>query len=204
MDIAFIRLREQLTANALNPPNELELSTFTAHVFSDAWMFVRAVARLAHAFERLTNGHPRTLPNVESLAESTKPFRDLAELEHLGWGTLSWLTGVSLTPTPRALHCAIYPGSLSVLPQLSANPITTTLDWPTDRIRLACGEIEADLSAVRKHVALRLYRLENLMDKTFNGPDTSGQVINDAMIVRQVEIAVQSREVFRPAASTTS
>ncbi|MDQ1924506.1 hypothetical protein, partial [Massilia pseudoviolaceinigra] len=173
MDIAFLRLREGLTANALNPPKELELASFISHVFSDAWLFVRAVARIAHEFEKLTNGDPRILPNVESLAESTKPFRDLAELEHLGWGSLSWLTGVSLLPTPSALHCAIYPGSLSEPPQISTAPIVTTLDWPTDRIRLACGEVEADLSTVRKHVAFRLSLLEGLLEKAFDGSDTS-------------------------------
>jgi hypothetical protein len=190
MDIAFLRLREGLTANSLNPPKELELASFISHVFSDAWMFVHAVARIAREFDELTNGKPRTLPNIESLAESTKLFRDLAESEHLGWGRLSWLTGVSLLPTPSALHCVIYPGSLSEPPQINTAPILTTLDWPTDRIRLACGEVEADLSTVRKHVALRLSLLEDLLKKAFDGPDAFGQVFNDAMIVRQVKIAV--------------
>ncbi|MHA4867519.1 hypothetical protein ACXZ1M_07445 [Duganella sp. PWIR1] len=189
MDIAFLRLREGLTANALNPPKDLELSSFIAHVFSDVWLFVRAVARLAHEFDELTNGNPRSLPNIEPLAESTKPFRNLAESENLGWGTLSWLTGVSLTPTPSALHCAIYPGSLSEPPQINTAPIITTLDWPTDRILLACGEIEADLSSIRKHVALRLSLLEGLLQKTIDDPNNSGRAINDAMIIRQVKIA---------------
>jgi len=189
MDIAFLRLREGLTANALNPPKDLELSSFIAHVFSDAWLFVRAVARIAHEFNELTNGQPRTLPNVESLAESTKPFRDLAESESVSWGSISWLTGVSLTPYPRALHCAIYPGSHTEPPQITTEPIITTLDWPTDRIRLKLGEIEADLSAIRKHVALRLSLLEEILQKALDGPDTSGKAINDAMIIRDVTIA---------------
>jgi len=189
MDITFLRLREGLTANALNPPKDLELSSFISHAFSDAWLFVRAVARIAKEFDELSNGKPRVLPNIESLAESTKPFRDLAESEDQGWGTISWLTGVSLTPTPSALHCAIYPGSLSEPPQIDTTPILTTLDWPTDRIRLVREEVEVDLSAIRKHVALRLSFLEGLLQKALDGPDTSGQAINDAMIIRQVKIA---------------
>lgn len=46
-----------------------------------------------------------------------------------------------------------------------------------------------DLSAIRKHVALRLSFLEELLQKALDGPDTSGQAINDAMIIRQVKIA---------------
>ena len=71
---------------------------------------------------------------------------------------------------------------------MQTDPIISTLDWPTDSIRLSAGEYEGNLSEIRKHIAVRIRHLEAQLEPVFQQP-TQAQVpiINDVYARRPVK-----------------
>lgn len=188
MDITYTRLRGALTDVALNPPESSTLPDVIAHVFLDVWGFVHAVNRFERMYSRLTKKTSEIKANIPPLREVTQEFRNLLKVAGEGFGELSWLTGVQIQPEVIALHCALLPGTHCATPAMKTDPILSTLDWPTDCIKLSAGGYEANLSAVRKHVAHRMQHLETQLQKAFQAPDAQRQIINDAFITRPVKV----------------
>jgi hypothetical protein len=102
-------------------------------------------------------------------------------------GELNWITGIEIKPEFCAWHCTMRPGTLHKRPSHSIAPFKSTMGWPTDGIRLSLGQHEANLSAVRKHIDIRVKDLENQLENAFytqNGSQFS--VINDFFAKRCV------------------
>lgn len=174
MDLAFTRLRATLTDIATADPKTLVLPAASAHAFLDAWAMVDAIDRFRMLCKQMPNSKPGTLPpGTETLEAVTQPFRNLRNVaDHLAGradyvvskggaalGTLTWFTGFKLDP-PTGWMCTLRPGTIRQSPEPPPGPITMTVDWPTDHIRLTAGEHEANLSAILPHIALRVRSLE--------------------------------------------
>jgi hypothetical protein len=188
MDVTFSRLRGALTNVALHPPESTALPDVIAHVFLDAWGFVHAVKHFERMYSRLTRKSSEAKASIPALREVTQEFRNVLKVASEGFGELSWLTGVQIQPEAIVLHCTLLPGTLSAPPAIRTDPIQSTLDWPTDCIKLSAGGYEANLSLVRKHVALRMRHLEAQLHEAFQAPNAQGQVINDAFMTRPVKV----------------
>mgnify|MGYP001610009306 CR=1 FL=1 len=203
MDVTYGRLRDVLTHLALNPPAQNEIPDVFAHVFIDAWGFVGAVDRFRMMYTQMPGikfGNAKD--GIPPLREVTQVFRSLRNVaDHLAqkadhvisrngaaWGELSWLTGAQLQPEVIAWHCTLRPGTLQTNPSMQTDPIISTLDWPTDSIRLSAGEYEGNLSEIRKHIAVRIRHLEAQLEPVFQQP-TQAQVpiINDVYARRPVK-----------------
>lgn len=186
MDVGFSRLRHGLTRLALEPPEAEELPLITACLFLDAWAVVDAIDRFRQLYLEFP-GMTRSSSSGSAmpLREALQTFRDLRNVgDHLAQrseqvvakgggaalGELDWLTGAQLLPQVVAWHCVLRPGTLRTEPTLPTAPIETTLDWPTDRIRLSAGGYEGNLSQVRTHIAGRVRHLEAQLSKTFSQP----------------------------------
>ena len=203
MDVTYGRLRDALTHLALNPPAQNEIPDVFAHVFIDAWGFVDAIDRFRMMYTQMPGikfGNAKD--GIPPLREVTQVFRGLRNVaDHLAqkadhvisrngaaWGELSWLTGAQLQPEVIAWHCTLRPGTLQTNPSMQTDPIISTLDWPTDSIRLSAGEYEGNLSEIRKHIAVRIRHLEAQLEPVFQQP-TQAQVpiINDVYARRPVK-----------------
>ena len=205
MDVAYGRLREALTHLALHPPASNELPDIFARVFLDAWGFVDAVDRFRMLYAKMPGIKFGTAKvGIPPLREVIQEFRNLRNVaDHLAQradfvvsrngaalGELSWLTGAQLQPEVIAWHCTLRPGTLRSVPPAQTDPIVSTLDWPTDSIRLSAGGYEANLSVVRTHIAVRIIHLEAQLQKVFQQP-TQAQVpgLNDMFVRRPVKRA---------------
>jgi hypothetical protein len=188
---------------ALNPPSSNNIPDVFAHVFIDAWGFVDAVDRFRMMYTQMPGIKPDNAKgSIPPLLEATQEFRDLRNVaDHLAqradfvisrngaaWGELSWFTGTQLLPEVIAWHCTLRPGTLQAAPSRKTDPIISTLDWPTDSIRLSAGGYEGNLSAVRKHIAARIIHLKAQLQHVFQQP-TQAQVpiFNDSYARRPVK-----------------
>ena len=202
MDVAYVRLRNALTLLALNPPVSNELPSISSHAFLDAWSFVDAIDRFRMMYTQMPGmKFGAAKPNIPPLREVLQEFRNLRNVaDHLAsradfvlsrsgaaLGELTWLTGVQLQPEVIAWHCTLRPGTLQSAPQVQTDPIVSTLDWPTDSIRLSAGGYEGNLSMVRAHIAVRIRHLETQLQALFHQP-TQAQVpiYNDVFMRRPV------------------
>ena len=203
MDVAYGRLRDALTDLALNPPAPYKLPEISAHVFLDAWGFVDAVDRFRMLYTKMPGmklGASKV--GLPPLLEATQEFRNLRNVaDHLAQradlviskngaalGELSWLTGAQLEPEVIAWHCTIRPGTLRATQPTQTDPIVSTLDWPTDSIRLSAGGYEGNLSGVRAHVAVRIRHLEAQLQRAFQQPTQAEvPVLNDMFARRAVK-----------------
>lgn len=205
MDVTYGRLRNALTELALHPPASNELPDVSAHAFLDAWGFIDAVDRFRMLYTQMPGiKFGATKVDIPPLREVTQEFRNLRNVaDHLAQradlvvsrngaalGELTWLTGAQLQPEVIAWHCTLRPGTLRSVPPTQTDPVVSTLDWPTDSIRLSAGGYEGNLSAVRKHVAVRVRHLEAQLQHVFHQP-TQAQVpiINDMFRRRPVKRA---------------
>lgn len=196
MDITYARLRKTLTTVSTSPPEPTTLPELIANLFLDAWSFVQAVNRFEKMYSRLTKKTGVLNPKIPTLREATQEFRNVLRAASEGFGELSWLTGVELEPEIVALHCMLFPGTHRAYPVMKTDPILSTLDWPIDAIKLSAGGYEANLSTVRKHVAIRMQHLEGQLDKAFQTPEVQSQIINDAYMCRPVKIKCSSRDLI--------
>jgi len=203
LDVTYSRLRDALTHLALNPPASNDIPDVFAHVFIDAWGFVDAVDRFSMMYTEMPSikfGNAKG--GIPPLREFTQEFRKLRNItDHLAskadyvisrnggaWGELTWLTGAQLQPELIAWHCTLRPGTLQTKPSMQTDPIMSTLDWPTDSIRLCAGEYEGNLSEIRKHIAVRVRHLEAQLKPAFQQPaQAQVPIINDAYMRRQVK-----------------
>lgn len=174
IDLAYSRLRDTLTYIATENPNTLDLPTVSAHAFLDAWAMVDAIDRFRMLCQQMP-GAKQTLPTPDAvpLKTVTKPFRDLRNVaDHLSTradfvvsrggaalGTLSWFTGFKVDP-PTGWMCTLRPGTIRQEPKQTKEPVTMTVDWPTDQICLSAGGYTANLSSVLPHIEIRVERLE--------------------------------------------
>lgn len=203
MDVAFGRLRDALTHLALHPPAPHEIPNFSAHIFLDAWSFVDAVDRFRMLYMQMPGmKFGPAMVGIQPLRKVTQAFRDLRNVaDHLAQradfvvsrngaalGELTWLTGFQLQPEVIAWHCTLRPGTLRSVPPMQTDPIVSTLDWPTDSMRLSAGGYEGNLSEVRKHIAVRIKHLEAQLQRVFQQP-TQAQVpiFNDMFTRRAVK-----------------
>lgn len=203
LDVTYGRLRDALTHLALNPPAPDELPTVFAHAFLDAWGFVDAIDRFRMMYTQMPGikfGNAKD--GIPPLREVTQEFRNLRNVaDHLAqradfvvsrngaaWGELTWLTGAQLQPEVIAWHCTLRPGTLQAAPLTQTNSIISTLDWPTDSIRLSAGGYEGNLSTVREHVAVRIRHLEAQLQHLFQQPTQAQMpILNDLFARRPVK-----------------
>lgn len=203
LDVTYNRLRDALTPLALNPPASNDIPDVFARAFIDAWGFVDAVDRFRMMYTQMPGikfGNAKD--GIPSLREVTQVFRNLRNVaDHLAqradfvisrngaaWGELSWLTGAQLQPELIAWHCTLRPGTLQTNPTMQTDPIISTLDWPTDSIRLSVGEYEGNLSEIRKHIAVRIRHLEAQLEPLFQQPaQAQVPIFNDAYLRRPVK-----------------
>ncbi|MBL6986874.1 MAG: hypothetical protein ISR72_07525 [Methylobacter sp.] len=203
MDVAYSRLRDALTNLALTPPTSNELPDISSHIFLDAWAFVDAVDRFRMLYMQMPGiKFGAKKDGIPTLQEATQEFRNLRNVaDHLAQradlvvsrngaalGELSWLTGIQLQPEVIAWHCTLRPGTLRSAPPIPTNSIVSTLDWPTDSIRLSAGGYEGNLSEIRAHIAIRIRHIEAQLQSVFQQP-TQAQVsvINDMFMRRPVK-----------------
>jgi len=182
MALAYSRLRETLTAIALDPPTSDSLPKIAPYAFLDAWAMIDAIDRFRMLYLQMPgiNFGPPT-PGIEPLKTVTQPFRDLRNVaDHLSQradfvvargsaalGTLTWLTGFKLNPA-ALWFCTLRPGTIRSKPELRKEPILSKLDWPTDRICLSAGGFEGNLSAIRPHIELRVRHFEEQLKNEFD------------------------------------
>lgn len=205
MDVAYCRLSDSLTHFALHPPVSEEFADRSAHAFLDAWSFVDAVDRFRMLYTQMPGiKFGAVKVGIPSLREVTEDFRNLRNVaDHLAQradlvvsqngaalGELTWLTGVQFEPEVIAWHCTLRPGTLRSAASAQISSVVGTLDWPTNSICLSAGGYEGNLSAVRKHVAVRIRHLETQLQRVFQQP-TQAQVpaINDLFVRRPVKLA---------------
>lgn len=203
LDVAYGRLRDALTHLALHPPVSNELPTLSAHVFLDAWSFVDAVNRFYMMYTQIPGIKFDTAKNgIPGLYEVTQEFRDLRNIADnlaqtadlvisrngAALGELTWQTGAQLQPEVIAWRCTLRPGTLSSIPPTQTEPIISTLDWPTDSIRLSAGGYNGNFSAIRKHIAIRISHLEVQLQRVFQqSTQAQAPVINDMFTRRPVK-----------------
>lgn len=204
MDIAYSRLRDALTQLAQSPPAPNVLPDLSASVFLDAWSFVDAIDRFRILYSQMPGMKKRAAKrNIPPLDEATRDFRDLRNVaDHLAQradfvisrngaalGELAWLTGAQLEPKVIAWHCMLRPGTLRSTSPTRTTTIVSTLDWPTDAIRLSAAGYEGNLSAVRKHIAVRVRLLEGELKRIFDQPiQAQVPILNDMFSRHPVKI----------------
>ena len=207
MDVAFSRLHHELTGLALQAPDPEEMRVISAHVFFDAWGFVGAVNRFYQAYISFPGMviH-KSHPNHQTLESATRSVRRLYQLSYdlklrkkeilpgglPTLGEITWLTGVQTAPKKVAWHCTLRPGWMKLPPIKQSEPVISTLNWPTGSITLALGDVKADLSTARLHVAARLWHLEEQLLREMNSPgQTDVAILNDFFSRRPVSPAEQ-------------
>ncbi|MBC7705452.1 MAG: hypothetical protein H7274_16085 [Rhodoferax sp.] len=182
MDIAYARLRNELTQVALDPPPGDQISSMSARLLHDAWSYVDALARFENAYKRLVTRPADPTPTVPPLEGVCAPFHALLELRGKGlplaetgesapervFTELSWMTAVKLRPQVVAWRCVLRAGTLYEEPEPPKEPVLTTLDFPTDAVVLSIGETRANLSTSRRHIALRIRHLEEQITQLFS------------------------------------
>lgn len=195
IDVAFRRLREGLSKLALAPPSPADLPLITAGTFIDAWAVIDGIDKFRMLYPAMP-GMTLRAPSaaVAPLQEVLQPFRDLRNIgQHVSQrsefvlstgsaaiGELEWLTIAQLEPAMIAFHCTLRPGTLRAAPELPTEPITSTLDMPTDFICLKAGGYRGNLSTVRVHIAGRVRHLEASLTEQFSKPQfVDAPVIND-------------------------
>jgi hypothetical protein len=198
MDLAYSRLRETLTAIALDPPTSESLPKIASYAFLDAWAIVDAIDRF-----RLLYLYMPPTPGVEPLKTVTQPFRKLRNVaDHpsqsadfvvargsAALGTLTWLTGFKLDPA-TIWFCTLCPGTIRSKHEFRKEPILSTIDWPTDRICLSSGGFEGNLSAIRPHIEQRVRHFEEQLKSAFEKLGvTDAPVANDVFLRQPYQLA---------------
>jgi exo-beta-1,3-glucanase (GH17 family) len=62
------------------------------------------------------------------------------------------------------------------------------MEWPTDAIQLTLGDCKANLSAIRKHIEIRVRAMEEQLDKIFQMAEKEQvPVFNDVFMCRSVK-----------------
>lgn len=174
IDLSYSRLRDNLTAIALDPPQSIELSKKVPYLFLDAWAMVDAIDRFRMLYQQMPGiNFNQPEDGVETLQKVTQPFRDLRNVaDHLSQradfvisrnssalGRLSWLTGFDINPI-KLWYCTLRPGTIRQEAQFRKEPIQTKFEWPTDQICLSAGGYEGNLSEIRTHIELRVKHFE--------------------------------------------
>lgn len=207
IDLAYSRLRENLTHLALNPLTPDTLRQSSPLVFLDAWAMVDAIDRFRMLYSQMPGMTPvSSTPSIEPLKEVTKSFRKLRNVaDHLSssadfvisrggaaLGTLTWLTGFKTDP-PTLWYCTLRPGTIRNTPEYRKEPILTTIEWPTDQICLLAGGYEGNLSAIRPHIELRVKHLEDHLESWFHSHGLSkSSVANDVLSRQAYQMAPSS------------
>lgn len=204
IDLAYCRLRDTLTQLALEPPTSELLQAASPAVFLDAWAIVDAVDRFRMLYQQMpgiTFAAPEA--GVETLKDATQPFRDLRNVaDHLAQradfvvarggaalGVLSWVTGFKIDP-PTLWFCTLRPGTIRTPPDFRQDPITTTVDWPTDRICLIAGGHEGNLSSIRPHIERRVKHFEAQLQSAFAKLGVmDGPAANDVFLRQAYQLA---------------
>ncbi|HNZ65584.1 MAG TPA: hypothetical protein PKJ10_07085 [Smithella sp.] len=199
IDLAYGRLKDILTQTALSPPNSAELPKISVQAFLDAWAMVDAIDRFRMLYLQMPGiSFSPPKEGVLTLHEVLEPFRNIRNVaDHLAQradfvvsrdgaalGTLSWLTGFKIKPI-TAWYCTLRPGTIRKQPEFRKEPLTSTLDWPTDRITLLAGGYEGNLSSVRSHIELRLRHLEEQLKNAFNRLDLHNSPAASDVFTRQ-------------------
>lgn len=208
MDVAFNRLHDELTGLALQAPAPEDIRVISAYVFFDAWGFVGAVNRFYEAYVSFPGMEfDKSTSNHQTLENATRSVRLLHQLSSdlklreekilsgvlPTLGEITWMTGVQAAPKKVAWRCTLRPGWMKVPPVERSEPMMSTLNWPTDSISLALADAKADLSAVRLHVAARLWHLEAQVLNAFNAPGQDDVAIfNDFFSRRPVSPVEQN------------
>lgn len=204
IDLAYSRLCNTLTHLALEPPSPESLQTTAPSAFLDAWAIVDAVDRFRMLYQ-LMPGITFVAPEagVKTLKEVMQPFRDLRNVaDHLAQradyvvakggaalGVLSWVTGFKVDP-PTLWFCTLRPGTIRKPPEFRQEPLTTTVDWPTDRICLVAGEYEGNLSSIRPHIERRVKHLEAQLENAFAKFGVlDGPAANDVFLRQAYQLA---------------
>jgi hypothetical protein len=103
-------------------------------------------------------------------------------------GELNWITCIELDPEFTGWHCTLRAGTLHTTPTPKTEPIFDTIEWPTGSIRLLVGRSNADLSAVRKYIALRVRHLEAELERSFGSTTQENTpIMNDYFLRRAVK-----------------
>lgn len=204
IDLAYSRLCNTLTHLALEPPSPESLQTTAPSAFLDAWAIVDAVDRfrmLYHLMPGITSVAPEA--GVKTLKEVMQPFRDLRNVaDHLAQradyvvakggaalGVLSWVTGFKVDP-PTLWFCTLRPGTIHKPPEFRQESLTTTVDWPTDRICLVAGEYDGNLSSIRPHIERRVKHLEAQLENAFAKFGVlDGPAANDVFLRQAYQLA---------------
>lgn len=199
IDLAYSRLRENLSSLALNPPTSATLPKLVPYVFLDAWAMVDAIDRFRMLYSQMPGMNPSApKPDTITLKEATKPFRELRNVaDHLSQradfvisqggaalGTLTWLTGFEMNP-PTLWFCILRPGTIRTKPEFRKEPIRTTIDWPTDQICLLAGGFEGNLSAVLPHIELRVRHFEDQLKSVFEKHGLNEAPVASDLFLRQ-------------------
>lgn len=195
IDLAYSRLRENLTYLALSQITPDQLRQTSTHVFLDAWAIVDAIDRFRMLYSQMPGMTPvQSEPKIKSLAEITKPFRELRNVaDHLSQradfvvskngsalGVLTWITGFEINPLAIWL-CTLRPGTIKAAPEFHQDSILTTIDWPTDQITLSAGGFEGNFSAVLQHIELRIKHFENQLENALKDIIDIHPVANDVL-----------------------
>lgn len=173
MELAYHRLRAILTQIALNPPSSDDVPKLGPQVFLDAWAMIDAIDRFRMLYQQMPGMTRVSSEGVIPLSEVIEPFRQVRNIsDHLAQradhvlsydgaalGSLTWCTGFEIIPG-RLWFCTLRPGTIRTMPEFRREPLLTTIDWPTDRICLKAGGYEANLSAIRPHIELRIKHFE--------------------------------------------
>jgi len=185
IDVAYMRLHQELTSLALQTPAPEEICVISATVFFDAWGIIWAVNKFYQAytgFPGIVFDKPRAgYETLESVTQSARLLyeisSDLQSRESIilpnklpTLGEITWMTGVQDGAQKVAWHCTLRPGWLTAIPNEENGPLLSTLHFPSDSITLALAGNKADLSVVRLHIAARLLHLEAQLLKIFDSP----------------------------------
>lgn len=199
IDLAYSRLRENLSNLALNPPKSGTLPKLVPYVFLDAWAMVDAIDRFRMLYSQMPGiSFGESEPGIITLKDATKPFRELRNVaDHLSQradfvvsqggaalGTLTWLTGFEINP-PTLWFCTLRPGTIRTTPEFRKEPIKTTIDWPTDQICLLAGGFEGNLSTIRPHIELRVRHFENQLKSAFEKHGVTESPVASDVFLRQ-------------------
>lgn len=199
IDLAYSRLRENLTNIALNELTPKTLIQSSPAVFLDAWAIVDAIDRFRMLYTQMPGmTHVSASPSIESLKDVTEQVRKLRNVaDHLSQradyvvsqggaalGTLTWLTGFKVDP-PTLWYCTLRPGTIRIKPEFRKDPILTTIDWPTDQIYLSAGGYEANLSEVLPHIEIRVKHLEGQLENAFKSNGLSEHPVASDVFLRQ-------------------
>lgn len=203
MELAYHRLRETLTQVALTPPTSAEVSKLGPQVFLDAWAMIDAVDRFRMLYQQMPGMTPVSSEGVVPLKEVIEPFRKVRNIsDHLAHtadrvlsydgaalGSLTWCTGFEIAPA-KLWFCTLRPGTIRTEPKFRREPVITTIDWPTDRICLTAGGYEANLSAIRPHIELRIKHFEHqIMSQLKKNDLLNAPAANDVLLRQAYQLA---------------